>query len=201
MAFIDKILVGKWLTKMRIISGALKGRSFNFIRNTSTRPLKDIVKENIFNILKHSKLVKTYIEDANVLDLYSGIGSFGIECISRGANKVTFVEYDKNANEILKNNLKLLSIDNKAAVHKKKIEKFLCSEIKEKFNIFFLDPPFSDLNFSKNLNSIKQNKIYHKNHVIIIHREKKSNDNLEDLISVIESKQYGRSKIIFGVFI
>tara|TARA_B100000963_G_scaffold349352_1_gene358267 strand:- start:1732 stop:2292 length:561 start_codon:yes stop_codon:yes gene_type:complete len=186
---------------MRVISGNLKGRSFNFIRNTNTRPLKDIVKENIFNILTHSKLIKTYVKDANVLDLYSGIGSFGIECISRGANKVTFVEYDKNASEILKNNLKQLSINNKTEVFKKKIENFLSSKIKEKFNIFFLDPPFSDLDFLKNLNLIKKNNIFHKDHIIIIHREKKSKDNYKNLISVIDTKQYGRSKIIFGVFI
>tara|TARA_B100001057_G_scaffold233272_1_gene233492 strand:- start:3240 stop:3800 length:561 start_codon:yes stop_codon:yes gene_type:complete len=186
---------------MRVISGTLKGRSFNFIRNTNTRPLKDIVKENIFNILNHSKLIKTYVKNANVLDLYSGIGSFGIECISRGANKVTFVEYDKNASEILKNNLKQLSINNKTAVLKKKIENFLSSKIKEKFNIFFLDPPFSDLDFLKNLSLIKENNIFHKDHIIIIHREKKSKDNYKDLISVIDTKQYGRSKIIFGVFI
>ena len=94
-----------------------------------------------------------------------------------------------------------MSINNKAEVHKKKIESFLCGGIKEKFNIFFLDPPFSNLNFLKNLNSIKQNKIFYKDHVIIIHREKNSHDNFKDLISVIETKQYGRSKIIFGVFI
>ena len=72
---------------MRIISGFLKGKSINFIKNSVTRPLKDIVKENIFNILKHSKFVKTDLEKSNVLDLYSGIGSFGLECISRGVKK------------------------------------------------------------------------------------------------------------------
>ena len=76
---------------MRIISGSLKGRSIDFLRNSNTRPLKDVVKENIFNILKHSKLINTRIENSHVLDLYSGIGSFGIECISRGAKKVVFV--------------------------------------------------------------------------------------------------------------
>ena len=62
---------------MRIISGFLKGKKINFFKNQTTRPLKDSVKENIFNILKHSKLIKVEIENSNVLDLYSGIGSFG----------------------------------------------------------------------------------------------------------------------------
>ena len=67
---------------MRIISGSLKGKSINFLKNTKTRPLKDSVKENIFNILIHSNLMPTKFDAYNVLDLYSGIGSFGIECIS-----------------------------------------------------------------------------------------------------------------------
>ena len=90
---------------MRIISGSLKGKSIDFVRNSNTRPLKDSVKENVFNILKHSNLVDVKIENSEVLDLYSGIGSFGIECISRGANKVTFLEKDQLAFKILSENL------------------------------------------------------------------------------------------------
>ena len=66
---------------MRIIGGNLKGRSLEFLKSDSTRPLKDSVKENIFNILTHSNKIDVKIEKADVLDLYSGIGSFGLECI------------------------------------------------------------------------------------------------------------------------
>ena len=72
---------------MRIISGLYKGKSINFLKNLNTRPLKDSVKENIFNVIKHSNLINVKIEKANILDLYSGIGSFGLECVSRGAKK------------------------------------------------------------------------------------------------------------------
>mgnify|MGYP006448473405 FL=1 len=89
---------------MRVISGSLKGRLIDFLKNDKTRPLKDSVKENIFNIIKHSRLINLNIENSKVLDLYSGIGSFGIECVSRGAKKVTFVERDINALKILKRN-------------------------------------------------------------------------------------------------
>ena len=99
---------------MRIISGFLKGKKINYLKNSNTRPLKDAVKENIFNILKHSNLIIPKIEYSNVLDLYSGVGSFGIECISRGAEKVTFIEKDKFAIKILKENLTRLGINNKS---------------------------------------------------------------------------------------
>ena len=77
---------------MRIISGSLKGKSIKFLKNSNTRPLKDIVKENIFNILTHSNLVNIKIKNSNVLDLYSGVGSFGVECISREPAKLRLLK-------------------------------------------------------------------------------------------------------------
>ena len=72
---------------MRIISGFLKGKKIDFLKSTTTRPLRDFVKESIFNVMQHSTLINVSLDGANVLDLYSGVGSFGIECISRGAKK------------------------------------------------------------------------------------------------------------------
>ena len=122
---------------MRIISGLLKGKSIKFLKNTTTRPLKDAVRENIFNILKHSNLINVVVKNANILDLYSGIGSFGLECISRGAKKVTFIESDKVAANVLKENLIKLNITSKATILNKKAEGILDNNKNEKFDIFF----------------------------------------------------------------
>ena len=89
---------------MRIISGKFKGRSIEFIKTIGTRPLKDSVKESIFNILSHSNEIDTKIKNSNVLDLYSGVGSFGLECLSRDAKEVTFIEKNNQISKILKNN-------------------------------------------------------------------------------------------------
>ena len=185
---------------MRIISGTLKGKSINFLKNKNTRPLKDSVKESIFNILNHSNLIKTDIQNANILDLYSGVGSFGIESLSRNAKRVTFIEKDINASNILKENLKKLSIFQKSKIFTDKIENVL-SRLEEKFNIFFLDPPFADENYFLNLKLIKNRKIFEENHIVIIHREKRSKENFGNILHIIETKQYGRSKIFFGKFI
>ena len=185
---------------MRIISGFLKGNKINFLKNGSTRPLKDSVKENIFNILKHSNLIKTKIERSNILDLYSGTGSFGIECISRGAKKVTFIEKDNLALNVLKKNLSNLSIKEKSKLINRSIGSALEEIFNEKFNIFFLDPPFSSNEFIENLEKIKRKNFFTKDHLLIIHREKKTSDNLSHLIKIIITKEYGRSKIIFGSF-
>ena len=62
-----------------------------------------------------------------------------------------------------------------------------------------MDPPFADLKFINNLILIKKNKIFKKNHIVIVHREKKTQDNFKNLLDVITIKLYGRSKIIFGI--
>ena len=82
---------------MRIIGGSLKGKKLFQPIDQDTRPLKDIVKESIFNILQHSVDNKVNLFNSNVLDLFSGTGSFGLECLSRGARKVTFFENHLNS--------------------------------------------------------------------------------------------------------
>ena len=165
-----------------------------------TRPLKDKVRESIFNILQHSKFVKIKINDANILDLYSGIGSFGIESISRNAKKVTFIEKDISAINVLKENLNKLSIVDKSKIYNNNVEEILNRNLNDKFNIFFLDPPFADLNYIQNLKLIKKHNYFSVNHIIVIHRERKSKEELENILETIEIKYYGRSKIIFGRF-
>ena len=115
---------------MRIISGKLKGRQIQFYKSKITRPLKDVVKENIFNILKHSSKIEIQINNSKILDLYSGIGSFGIESISLGAQYVTFIEKDQKIIKILRENLVNLSIANKAQVFNQDIKNTINDNLK-----------------------------------------------------------------------
>ena len=116
---------------MRVISGTLKGRTIKFIKGSNTRPPKDSVKESIFNVMRHSRFIPN-IEESSILDLYSGIGSFGIECISRGAMDVTFVEKNIFVAKVLKENLSNLSITKKSKIYVDRIENFLKSNLKKK---------------------------------------------------------------------
>ena len=75
---------------MRVIGGKLRGKLIHNPTDKTTRPLKDMVRESIFNILEHSKNEKIKFKNDIVLDLFSGSGSFGIECLSRGVKKVFF---------------------------------------------------------------------------------------------------------------
>ena len=184
---------------MRIISGTLKGRLINFLKNSGTRPLKDNVRESIFNILKHSNLVKTKIKNSNILDLYSGTGSFGIECISRGAKYVSFVENYSKVIPILKQNLKNLKIDNIYEILEKDIIKELnFQKFNNLFDIIFLDPPYKDKFLPDTLEIILKNKILSKNGIIILHRNRKEKEILPSNFRILEKREYGISKIIFG---
>ena len=75
---------------MRIIAGNFKGKKILEPRDKSTRPLKDLAKESLFNIIHHSNKLTVTIKGSYILDLFSGVGSFGLECLSRGASFVTF---------------------------------------------------------------------------------------------------------------
>ena len=93
---------------MRIIAGEYRGKNLFLPKDKNTRPLRDSVKENIFNLITHSKKIKIKLSESCVLDLFAGTGSFGIECLSRGAKEVTFFENYPEAIEILKRNLNTL---------------------------------------------------------------------------------------------
>ena len=101
---------------MRIISGYLKGKKIDLPKDDLTRPLKDMVKESIFNIIEHSNDISSELKEAVVLDLFSGTGSFGLECISRGAKKVIFNENYNSAIGILEKNIKNLNCENKCQI-------------------------------------------------------------------------------------
>ena len=186
---------------MRIISGNFKGKKILEPKDVYTRPLKDLTKESIFNIINHTNRFKVKIEGSVILDLFSGVGSFGIECLSRKADKVYFVENYKNVLPILKKNLSgLKSINNFEIIEKDIYNEDIFKNFNQIFDIIFLDPPYKDKNIEKTLVKIKTSNILKNNGVLILHRHKKEKENFSDEIKIIEEKIYGISKIIFFTF-
>ena len=184
---------------MRIISGDHKGKKIIIPRDKLTRPLKDLTKESIFNIIKHSKLLDTKLENSKVLDLFSGVGSFGLECLSRGAANVTFLESYKDVLTVLKKNIDNLKQQHSSSV----IEKDIFAEntlkiLNNKFDIIFMDPPYKEKKLPNLLNTIIKLKLLKDKGIIIIHRHKKEEDIFPNEFKIIIKKNYGISKIIFG---
>ena len=183
---------------MRIIGGNLKGKKLLIPLDKSTRPLKDMVRESIFNILDHSSKVSKNINNSKVLDLFSGTGSFGIECLSRGAQEVTFFENYSNSLKILKKNLFNLKLESKTKIYETNAYHLKESNLKnEIFDVIFLDPPFKDKEINILIDQIKILKITDINTLIIIHRNKKSMDDISKFLNVLDEKKYGLSKILF----
>tara|TARA_B100000886_G_C20304754_1_gene441260 strand:+ start:294 stop:860 length:567 start_codon:yes stop_codon:yes gene_type:complete len=183
---------------MRIISGYFRGKKILEPKDIKTRPLKDLTKESIFNIIDHSNKFKVQLIGSKVLDLFSGVGSFGIECLSRGANKVIFAENYKGALSILKKNL----INLKSNIDYKILEKDIYNEntiliLNELFDIIFLDPPYKDKNLEMIFKTIQKGKILKKNGIIILHCHKKEKNFIPKNFKIVEEKQYGISKINF----
>ena len=186
---------------MRIISGISKGKRILEHKDYNTRPLKDLTKESIFNILVHSNKLKISLQNSNVLDLFSGVGSFGLECLSRGAGHVIFVENYVNALQVLQKNILNLNYKGSYEVLEKNIiDNLDFKSIKKKFEIIFLDPPYKEKRLSSILDNIIKSNILNNEGIIIIHRHKKEKDEFPEKFEVIEEKTYGISRVIFGKY-
>ena len=183
---------------MRIISGKFKGKKIIQPLDKNTRPLKDLTKESIFNLILHSKFFSFNFEKLNILDLFAGSGSFGLECLSRNCQHLTFVENYKPALDILKKNIYSLDIkDNFEIIQKNIFNKKTFNNINRQFDLIFLDPPYKEKKINEILNIILDSKIIKNKGLIIIHRDKKSIDKFSDKFITVDSRVYGVSKIIF----
>ena len=185
---------------MRIIAGSLRGKKILQPENKITRPLKDLTKESIFNIIQHSSLFDCELSNSRILDLFSGVGSFGLECLSRGAKSVLFCENNLTTQDILKKNIALLDCENKSKIINN--DAFEIDSIKDiyeqKYEIIFLDPPYKEKKIANLLKRIINLRLLKKNGIIILHRHKKEKDNFPENFTVLKEKNYGISKIIFG---
>ena len=186
---------------MRIISGNLKGRKIANPKSKNTRPLKDLTKESIFNILQHDNLINFSFENSAILDIFSGVGSFGLECISRGSKSVIFCENYPETIRILEKNIHNLNCEKKTQIITENIFniKNLNKLHKNKFEIIFLDPPYKEKKLSNLLTNIVNLKLLKKNGVVILHRHKKENEIYPKELKIFKIKTYGISKIIFGL--
>lgn len=121
---------------MRVITGSARGMSLKTLEGDNVRPTTDKVKEAVFSIIQFE------LEGRRILDLFAGSGQLGIEALSRGAESAVFVDADKNAVRIIKDNLAKTKLDYKATVAQTDSLAFL-SMTDRVFDIAFLDPPFS----------------------------------------------------------
>lgn len=124
--------------KMRVISGVCKGRLLQAVPGMSTRPTTDKVKEAMFN------MVGPYFSEGLALDLFAGSGGLGIEALSRGIERVIFVDYDTKAIQTVRKNVESCGLAERAEIYRNDAERALKAIVKRqlKFHLIFLDPPY-----------------------------------------------------------
>lgn len=179
---------------MRIISGKARGTKLYTLEGENTRPTLDRVKESLFSIIQNN------LQDAIVIDLFSGSGALGLECLSRGASKAYLCDKSPNAVEIIKKNIQKTHMDNNTIVlntdYKKSIEK-----INEEADIIFIDPPYKSNIATDAIEIITNKKILRKNGIIVLETddEKREIEQLKNniKIKIIDFRTYGRVKLIF----
>lgn len=123
---------------MRIIAGMYRGRSLSAARDRTIRPTTDRAKQTIFDILTN----RLDFASLDVLDLFAGSGSLGLEALSRGAKSVTFVEKARPSIAILEENIDKLQCADRATVHQADVFWFLRNAHRP-YDLIFADPPFA----------------------------------------------------------
>ena len=179
---------------MRVISGKVRGLKLDTPKNDDVRPTTDRVKESLFNI------INPYVIDSNVLDLFAGTGSLGIECLSRGALSATFVDVSKDSINIVKSNVKKARVENESTIlnldFKTAIDRLNVQN--KKFDIIFMDPPYYKNMFIDALSNIDNSDLLSEDGIIVVEHDTK--DKFIDKIGRLEKskeKKYGNTTLTF----
>ncbi|PKM82591.1 MAG: 16S rRNA (guanine(966)-N(2))-methyltransferase RsmD [Firmicutes bacterium HGW-Firmicutes-14] len=179
---------------MRVITGIAKGRRLRSLKGMETRPTLDRIKESLFNI------IGSLLPGTNFLDLFAGTGAIGIEAISRGANKAVFVEKNHRAVRVIKENLELTGLADRAEIYCSDVDRALetIAEGKQKFDIIFLDPPYKKDRAAAALKKLNEIKVSTQGGLVIV--ESGRTDVLpreEGIFRLIRQEKYGDTVLSF----
>jgi len=173
---------------MRIIAGEAKGRPIKAPKGMNTRPTTDRIKESLFAILGN-------IDDSKWLDLFSGSGNIGLEAISRGAEKVVFIDEAYIAITAIKENIKKLGFENKGEIYKNQAKRAINILAKKgmKFDYIFLDPPYESNQISLLLDDNNLRKCLSKDGIIIL--EHPEREEINENYIIIDQRKYQNTYI------
>ena len=149
---------------MRIIAGQYKGLTIQVPKSKLVRPTTDRVRETLFNLLNN----RIDFNGINVLDIYAGSGSLGLESLSRGAGKVHFVENNYVIYNNLEGNIKKLKVERKTKLFKMEAVKFSQIQEHEQYDLILADPPFFKDDIYKVVDNIIINKYLNKDRKSVV---------------------------------
>ena len=179
---------------MRIITGTLKGRRLVAPKGLSLRPTSDRVKESMFNILGNELKGKT------ILDLFAGTGNLGIEALSRGAERVTFVEKDGEAIKLIKKNLIACKMEGRADLLRKDVNQAIgyLKEKEERFDLIFMDPPYEKRLIQRTIDRLASERIHADGSILVIeHNKREPLPGLPESWDLTQQRRIGETVLSF----
>lgn len=171
---------------MRVIAGEAGGRKLKSGQGTKARPTTDMVKEALFNTLGNRVI------DATCLDLFAGFGGVGIEALSRGATKVVFVEQDPKHVAMIKENLVLTKLNERAQVVRGDVIKVLAT-LHGSFDVIYIDPPYESGLYESTMELVLGKSLLHSNGVLILEHNKALIPQIPEAFEILRSKTYGET--------
>jgi 16S rRNA (guanine966-N2)-methyltransferase len=175
--------------KMRIIAGEFKGRRINVPASKEIRPTTDRVRETLFNILNN----KIDFHNRKILDLYSGSGSLGLECLSRGALEVHFVERNYQIYKNLQENIDSLGITGNCKTYKMEALQFSQLFQNQDYDLIFADPPFFKDDVYRVVENLINNKYLDDKGFMIIERSMQTKGKDIEKLKILPFKIIGDS--------
>ncbi len=152
---------------IRLIAGKWRGRRLPVLDHEGLRPTTDRVRETLFNWLMHD------IPGARCLDVFSGSGALGLECLSRGAEHVSFIEADRRVAAQLQSNLSLLGAEESSDLIRQSAINVLRRKPVKGFDLVFLDPPFDSTLLTQTLPLLVENGWFSENALVYVEQASK----------------------------
>ena len=179
---------------MRVISGIYKGRKLKSSDDLHIRPTTDRVKEFIFNILQD------FPANKKVIDIFSGSGNLGVESLSRGAEKVFFVDNSSQSLKVLRENINAIRIpEDKYQIIQSDAIKF-AEKNNQSFDLYLLDPPFDFPPLQRLLDILFKNEVLTTENIVVLEHEISNPiDEASNFYEIIKKKKFGRSIINFMI--
>jgi len=179
---------------LKLTAGTFKGRRL-YVPDSGVRPATNLVREAIFSILKN--MFEEGIKDVHILDLFAGTGSLGLESLSRGAEKATFVDNDNFSVGSIKKNLKFLNL--KGEVIRSDVVSFLKRNKKKlNYDVVFFDPPYKYEMVEEALILVGQSVIPSKSVILVYERSyKKELPRLNLDFELSKRKKYGQTEVLY----
>lgn len=180
---------------MRIISGKHKGRRIELVKEAAdvVRPTSDFAREAIFNILIHGKYSQngSSFIDKQVLDVFCGTGAFGLEALSRGAARVTFIDQSRDALANARYNAtKMKETD---TVEFMLADATKLPKARKSFALVFLDPPYFSKMIEPALKSLHAGGWVEPDGLVIVEHDAKEQVAFPETFTVIDERRYGRA--------